>query len=676
MDRIKYLKSPKIYIAFGVAIVVSILFFPNEGRFKYNYQKGKPWIYETLISPIDFPILKTEAELLAEKEEKSSQIVPYYDYDEDIIKNQVNAVSNLLSDKDLNSQIFLDIVETFNNVYQKGIMASYDASPSGKGIVIVQRDKRATEFPATELYDVKYATNYIKYKVASDFPKEKIDSIFIKYNLAEYVIPNLIFDQKKTDLLHREAVDYISPTKGMIYTGQLIVSEGEIVTAEVAQLLDSYKAEYEDSFGYSGSLAGIIIGHVMIMIIIFAMLFATIYFINTKIFASPNQYYFILVMFLFLFVCTVLISNLNPKLLYMIPYAVFALYLVSFFKQSISFPLYTVFLLPLFLLAQDGMELYFINLFAGAILLVSYYYLNRGWFQFINSFFIFIGILLAYISFRLIQDGSLASFDTTILFYLICNALFVVGAYPLVFLFEKIFSLVSNSKLKDLADTNNNLLLELANTAPGTFQHSLQVANMADAAAREIGGDVMLVRVGALYHDIGKMKNPQCFVENQPVGMNYHKGLSPIESAQQIIRHVDDGVELAKKNKLPSMVIDFIKTHHARTLTAFFYNSYCNNGGDPENKEPFTYHGELPTTKEQVIVLMADAVEAASRTLGDYKEESVSNLVESIISKRLSDDQLVDADISIREISVVKEMFKKHIMQVYHARIIYPERKL
>lgn len=676
MERVKYLKKPKIYIAFVLAIIISILFFPNEGRFKYNYQKGKPWIYETLIAPIDFPILKTEAELLAEKEEKSSQIVPYYNFDEDVIKHQVSAVSELLSEKDLNPLLFLDIVETFNSVYQKGIISSYDVSGSGKGIIIVQHDKRAVETPATEVYDLNYANNYIKYKIASDFPKEKTDSLFVKYNLTDYIIPNLIFDQNKTDLLHREAVDYISPTKGMIYTGQLIVSEGEIITAEVAQLLDSYKAEYEDSFGYSESLFGMIVGHIIIMIIIFGMLFATIYFIDVKIFTNSNQYYFILVMFLLLFIATSLISNLSPKLLYLVPYAVFALYLVLFFKQSLAFPLYTVMLLPLFLLAQDGMELYFINLFSGVILLVSYYYLNKGWLQFINSFFIFIGIVLAYMSFRLLQDGSLESFDTSMIFYFACNALFVVGAYPLVFLFEKIFSLVSNSKLKDLADTNNHLLLELANTAPGTFQHSLQVANMADAAAREIGGDVMLVRVGALYHDIGKMKNPQCFVENQPAGMNYHKGLSPIESAQQIIRHVDDGVELAKKHKLPSVIIDFIKTHHAQTLTAYFYNSYCNNGGDPNNKEPFTYHGELPVTKEQVIVLMADAVEAASRTLSDYNEESISALVESIISKRLSDDQLVDANISIREISVVKDMFKKHIMQVYHARIIYPARKM
>jgi putative nucleotidyltransferase with HDIG domain len=242
-------------------------------------------------------------------------------------------------------------------------------------------------------------------------------------------------------------------------------------------------------------------------------------------------------------------------------------------------------------------------------------------------------------------------------------------------LFERIFSLVSQSRLLELSDTNNKLLRELATKAPGTFQHSLQVSNLASDAAAQIGADMMLARVGALYHDIGKMRNPQCFVENRAAGVDYHKGLSPMESAKQIIRHVDDGVEIAKKNRLPEIVIDFIRTHHAQSLTFYFYAEYCNNGGDPENIAPFKYNGVLPKTKEQVIVLMADAVEAASRSLKDYSAQSISDLVENIIGKRLSDSQLADADISIREISVVKQMFKSRLEQVYHERIAYPEIK-
>ena len=234
---------------------------------------------------------------------------------------------------------------------------------------------------------------------------------------------------------------------------------------------------------------------------------------------------------------------------------------------------------------------------------------------------------------------------------------------------------MSYSRLWDLSDTNNKLLQQLQYKAPGTFQHSLQVANLAENAVREIGGNAMLVRVGALYHDIGKMENPMCFIENQAEGVNYHAGLTPEESARAIIRHVDDGMALARKGRLPAVVSDFIACHHGKSLTLYFYNVYCNAGGDPANKEPFTYNGQLPRTKEQVVVMMADAVEAASRTLKDYSEESISALVEQIMTNRFDDSQLAEADISIRDINSVKESFKRYLQQIYHARIAYPKRQ-
>lgn len=675
MDRVQSLKNPRIYIALAIALAITLLFFPNEGRFKYKYQKGRPWNYETLLAPIDFPILKSEADLLEEKEKNASQIVPYYDYDAGVSLEIRGKLDEFKSDENLDKHALFFTAELFKRIYDVGLVSVIDENFSSDRMVIVQRNKRATEVPSSEIYDIHSAELFIKSKLSEAYPDSNVDSLYAAYHLSDYLIPNLIYDQKKTDLIHKQAVDYISPTKGMIYTGQLIVSEGEIVTAEIEQLLDSFKAEYAASYGYSGSYAGLLSGHAIVSLFILAALLAVIYFIDIKIFVEIRKLYFILTLFLLMFIVTVVVRNINPAFLYMVPYAVFALYLVSFFKQSITFPLYAVMLLPLLLLSQNAIELYLLNLVAGIIALVSFYYLHRGWLQFVNSFFIFFGLLSFFVGIRLSYDGTLLSFNLKYILYLAANALFVVAAYPLVFLFEKTFSLVSNSRLVDLSDTNNSLLREVALKTPGTFQHSLQVSNLAGAAAREIGGDVMLASVGALYHDIGKIRNPQCFVENQAPGIEYHKNLSPIESAQQIIRHVDDGVEIARKHKLPGVVIDFIKTHHARTLTAYFYAAYCKSGGDPDNKEPFTYHGDLPTTKEQVIVLMADAVEAASRSLKDYSPESISNLVDSIIASRLSDSQLINADISIREITKVKEMFKNHISQVYHERIAYPDAK-
>lgn len=672
MDRIRNLKDYRIYLALVITMAVTMALFPNEGRFKYKYQKGRPWIYETLLAPIDFPILKTDAELLQEKEDKASTMVPYYDYNSVVSFKQLKLLGDLQSKEELNKHFITNIIESFTKIYSVGLSAPMDDNSMTDRVIVVKRDKKAIETASSEVFDVNTASAFIKKNILKEYPGVNSDSLFSALHVSDYLIPNLLYNQKMSELIHKDAVDYISPTKGMIYTGQLIVNSGDIVTAEIAQLLDSFKAEYEISYGYSGSLYGLVSGHGIILFFILAALFAVIYFTDSKVFSDRNMFYFILVLFILLVLVTVIIRNINPTYLYMVPYAVFALYLLSFFKQSFAFPVYAVLLLPLLLIAGNGIELYFINLVAGTVALVSFFYLNKGWFQFLNAFAILICVVVAYSGFKLSADGSFSSFDPHIVLYLSANALFVVGAYPLSFLFEKIFSLVSNSRLLDLSDTNNRLLRELSQKAPGTFQHSLQVSNLAGAAAREIGANIILARVGALYHDIGKIQNPQCFVENQAAGINYHKRLSPIESAQQIIRHVDDGVDIAKKNKLPGVVIDFIKTHHAQTLTGYFYAVYCNSGGNPDNKDPFTYHGDLPRTKEQVIVLMADAVEAASRSLRDYSSESISNLVDSIMASRLSDSQLINADISIREITMVKELFKKHISQVYHERIAYP----
>lgn len=671
MEKNRFLRDPKIYIALLATLVITVLLFPEEGKFKYSYQAGRPWVYETLLSPIDFPILKTEQELLAEKEEKASQVIPYFEYDNAVANVQIQRLRNRQGEENVNDHVLYFIIESLYKMYSVGIVPAMEEAPAG-GTIVVQRDKRAKEVPVAEVYTPKKAEGYLKYDLSISFPNYDPDSLFNAYKAGDYIVPNLVYDQVRTNLFHKEAVDYISLTKGMVYAGQLIVSEGEIVTTEVEQLLDSFKHEYEISYGYADSSFGLGTGHFILCLLIVASLFAVVYFTSKEIIGLHKSFYFILTLYVLLFVLTVVLRNLTPDYLYLIPYAVFAIYLTIFFKRRYVFPIYTVILLPLLFESDSGVELYMMNLTGGIIAIVTFKYFNNGWVQFLNSLFIFIGMSLVYVGFILSGDGTLTLFDPKDIFRIAVNSLLVIAAYPIAFIFERVFSLVSHFRLVDLSDTNNKLLRELAQKAPGTFQHSLQVSNLASEAAREIGADMILARVGALYHDIGKMNNPQCFVENAPAGFNYHKGLSPEESAQQIIRHVDDGVEIARKHKLPEVVIDFIRTHHARTVTFYFYAQYCNAGGDPENKEPFMYHGELPTTKEQVIVLMADAVEAASRSLKDYTPESISALVDSIISKRLSDSQLVQADISIKEVEIVKRMFKERLEQVYHERIAYP----
>lgn len=675
MEQQNFLKDPKIYLSLLIVLIITVLLYPEEGKFKYNYQKGRPWMYETLLAPIDFPILKTDQELLAEKEEKASQVIPYFNYDNAVANTQIKRLRSLQQNgSGLNEHMLYFMIESLYKIYSVGILPDMDEVTSS-GTIVVQKDKRARELPIAEVYTPEKAAKYLKYYLSVSFPTYDTDSLFTSYGISDYIVPNLIFDQNKTELFHKEAVDYISPTKGMVYAGQLIVSNGEIVTAEIEQLIDSFKKEYELTYGYSESALGLGAGHFIICLLIVASLFAVIYFTRKEVLGKRKTFYFILTLYVLLFVLTVFIRNINIEYLYIVPYAVFSIYLMMFFERRYVFPVYTVILLPLLFQGDNGVELYFMNLTGGIIAIITFKYFNKGWLQFLNSLFIFIGMSLTYIGFLFSGDGTLSMFNLREVFRIAVNSLLVIAAYPVGFIFERMFSLVSHFRLVDLSDTNNKLLRELAQKAPGTFQHSLQVSNLASEAAREIGADMILTRVGALYHDIGKMKNPQYFVENAPAGVNYHKNMSPMESAQQIIRHVDDGVDIAKKYKLPDVVIDFIRTHHARTLTFYFYAQYCNAGGDPDNKEPFMYHGELPQTKEQVIVLMADAVEAASRSLKDYTPESISALVDSIISKRLSDSQLVEADISIKEIEIVKRMFKERLEQVYHERIAYPTLK-
>lgn len=668
------MKNYRIYICFIVLGFLMLLLYPREGKFQYDYQKGRPWVYETLISPIDFPILKTEAEMLSEKEDRASETIEYYSYDPTVAPVALDQFGHRAVDLKLNGQLTKEMYSHLNTAYDRGLAADW-GNGGGDRVIFVKRDKRVVETPVAEVYDIDRIYTVLKADMAAHYPGKDLDSVATAIGLKSFIVPNLLFDETTTQLVHREAVNYISPTKGMVYAGQLIVSEGEIVTGEICQILDSYKAEYKMSYGYSGSPNSLMVSHLLMVVAVLAVFFFVVFFIQRSIFDDTRKTVFLMLMLLISFAGTAILFRVDERLLYLFPFAVMALYMSSFFHDDLSYGVFIVSILPLLLVPQNGVELFFVNLLGGSVGLFAYGKFNRGWQQFLNAVFIFLALSIVSFAFKLGAGDLSYALKSTNFLFLGINAILTVVLYPFVFLFEKIFGFVSYSRLWDLSDTNNKLLQQLQYKAPGTFQHSLQVANMAETAAREIGGDAMLVRVGALYHDIGKMENPMCFIENQAEGVNYHAGLTPEESARAIVKHVDDGLVLAHKDKLPANVTDFIACHHGRSVTLYFYNVYCNAGGDPANKAPFTYNGKLPRTKEQVIVMMADAVEAASRTLKDYSEESISSLVERILASKYDDSQLAEADISLREINLVKASFKRYLQQVYHARIVYPKRK-
>lgn len=678
MDKPSFPKGLKVYLPLLALVVVLLFLLPRSGKFAYDYSKGAPWAYETLVAQFDFPILKTAEQLQEEREALGSDVVPYYKHSENVASTAVASLLRLdLGEADGVKTLLADRLA---EMYGKGVISSADARVSGSesasGLIFVQRDKRASKCALTELFTVEEAKSQLLSTLVESGIPGNMDSLCVSSGLYNLVVPDLIYDSKATELIHAESVDYISETSGIVRAGTAIVASGEIVTGEIVQLLDSYKSEYEQNYGYDAPKGFLWLGNALLAIVVVLLLFFSILYTNGKVFGDFNRYLYLLMVFLIATAGALVVDRLNPGLLYMVPFTLVALYLLAFFKKRVVLPVYVLSLLPLLIFAHNGVELFVMFLFAGVISIFTFGILGRGWLQFVNALVIFTCLVAVWFVFRL-RDGVIEITEYRTLLYMFFGSLFTVAAYPLIYLFEKMFMLVSSTRLMELCDTNNKALRLLADKAPGTFQHSLQVMNMADAAARAVGADVLLTRAGALYHDIGKVNNPQCFVENETLGQHYHSELAPVDSARDITRHVTDGLVLADKYKLPSIVKEFIRSHHGTGSAGYFYTKYLNDGGDPEAPEAadFFYNGAKPVTKEQIILMICDSVEAASRSLKDYSPKSVSDLVENICNAKVDDGQFEDADISIKEINVVKEVLKDYIQRIYHSRVAYPKRK-
>lgn len=674
MEKMRFPRRTRVYLPLIVLFLLLVFLMPKAPKFSYDYQKGSPWMYETLTAQFDFPILKTEAQLQEEVEKAWQSVIPYYRQQKSVsaqVERSLRAV-----DFGKYSSAKAELGAVLKSIYDKGVISQRSTSEVrtfNSDLVYVQKDKRAQKVPLTEVFTVETASDFFRDAVAQSCPGADVDSLYSAVGLASLIQPDLMFDQQTTDLVHDEAVNYISRTQGVARAGQTIVSEGEIVTAEIEQMLDSYKAEFNRSVGTEGHSVYRIISTLLLAFALVIVLFLAIYYCNSKIFDQYNKYLYLLMVFALSVLASSLVSRFNQEYFYMVPYTLIALYLLAFFKKSVVFTVYVLSLIPILIFARDGVELFIIYLVAGVVGMLVFSSLNRGWLQFLTALIVFVVMVFMWGAFNL-SEGFSGPVNYSAIMLMAFAALLSVSAYPLIYLFEKIFKLVSNSKLIELSDTSNKLLRMLADKAPGTFQHSLQVMNLADAVARSIEANVLLVRAGALYHDIGKIMNPQCFTENETPGVRYHADLTPKESAQEIIRHVSDGLALAEKYGLPAVIREFIETHHGTTCTAYFYNKHLVEGGSEEDRKEFCYDGVKPKTKEQVILMLCDAVEAASRSLKNYSAESISELVDKITNGKIDDGQLSESEISLSELNTAREVMKSYLQQMYHARVAYPKR--
>ncbi len=662
----------KIIIPLFAIFVVLTLFVPRTAKWGYEYSRGQAWRYETLVAQFDFPILKTNAQLAKERAERSSNVVPYYKLSADISAEEFRKLESL----DLKGypSFKSSLARHLSDIYSKGILA--EDAKSGE-LIFVQRGKRAEKIPSTEVYLVSQARMALLQGVIKDCPDLNVDSLLRATSVADLLVPNLIYDEQLTDLVHKQNAEDISITSGYANAGTIIVNNGELVTSEVEQMLDSYKAEYEHNLGTDKPSILIWAGNSILVLGIIVCLFFAIFFSNPMIFKDYKRYLYILTVFAFLALVELLFIKFLPRWIFVFPFCIGALYLQAFFKSRIIYLVYMVSLMPILLFAENGAAMFFLYLVPGVVTLHFFKHFSKGVKQFIASLISFAITLLIFLAFEAVGVFNYDFLPTVCMLFV--GSILEVAFHPFIFLLERMYNLVSAVRLQELSDTSNELLRLLEQKAPGTFQHSLQVMNLASAAARAINADETLVKAGALYHDVGKIHNPLCFVENESLTTTsgkYHDGLTPAQSAQDIIRHVSDGMELAHTYKLPQVVSDFIITHHGTTLASFFYDKYLKEGGDPAHRSDFCYPGPKPKTKEQVILMLSDSIEAASRSLKDYSSESISELVERIFAYKIEEGQFEQADITVKELTTVKEVMKTYLGGMYHERIKYPKRKI
>ena len=665
----------KKFIPLILVFIIILLALPRSAKLSYDYKKGAPWKHETLVAKFDFPILKTEDELIEERRLAAGVSVPYFKYQDDIVSRSISAAETIeLGDCSFVRPALLDALK---DIYERGVVGD-DGIGSSSEIIYVQKEKRAVAKPAGEVLRLADAREAFVASVAAEYPDVKVDSLLRTVSATDLVVPNLAYDRVATEQLSSEASISVSPTSGYVSQGQLIVSQDEIVTAEIAQMIYSYEKEYNANLGSSTPGFLFWLGNGVIALLMVTFLFFAIRLVNPLVFSDSGKYLYLTLIFTVFSVLAIVIPRTHPEFLCAVPFVLCALLLEAFFDARLVAMAYCIAMLPLLLFAESGRMVFTMFVAGGVISMITFKHFNKGWRQFLNAFITFVVLFVVFLGFRLtdLAGGNILRMS----WMLLISAFLCVAGYPLSYLFEKIFNLVSVYRLNELCDTSSPLLRELEQKAPGTFQHSLQVMNMADAVAGAIGANVQLVRAGALYHDIGKILNPMCFVENESMllaeGMpRYHDGLSPVQSAQDIIKHVADGDELAQKHRLPNIIRGFILSHHGTTVVSYFYDRFLKAGGSAAEKGEFTYPGIKPVSKEQTILMLCDSVEAASRSLKEYTPEAFDAFVEGIVDGKMEEGQFEDAEISVKDLGIVKASLKNYLAQMYHGRIAYPKKK-
>lgn len=659
-----------------VSVVIIVWFLPRNSGPQFRYDVGKPWMYGSLIAKFDFPIYKTDEAIKAEQDSLLVQLEPYYTFKENVEKEQIAKFYEKYKDgiPGLSKDYVTTIIDRLHRLYQAGIMNQADYSKNFKdstSFVRVINGRTATSVPINCIYSTMAAYEQL-------FMDEKLGAqrqILQKCNLNEYLTPNLTYDKERSETERADVISSVALASGMVLTGQKIIDRGEIVDEHTFRVLSSFEREMvrrsANSSEVSSTIAGqtLFVGIIMILFTLYIALFRKDYFEKPR---SLMMLYALITIFPIL---VSLMMEHNVLSVYVLPFAIVPIFIRVFMDSRTAFISHVVMTLICAAAVKYQYEFIIIQLVAGLVAIYSLRELSQRAQLFKTAILVTLASCAVYFALQLMQDNSILTMDHSMYKHFIANGVMLLFAYPLMLVVEKMFGFISNVTLIELSNTSKDLLRKMSEVAPGTFQHSIMVGNLAAAISDKIDAKTQLVRTGALYHDIGKIQNPAFYTENQ-AGVNPLNKMDRKEAAQIIINHVTEGLKLADKYNLPTEIKDFIMTHHGLGKTKYFYISYKNEHPKEKFDESvFSYAGPNPFTREQAILMMADTVEAASRSLTEYTEENISNLVNTLIDGQVSDGFYTDCPITFHDINVAKQVLTERLKVIYHTRISYPELK-
>jgi len=670
------IKDLQYILAIGIIVVL----LPSDLQYKYQYTEGKPWQYDLLTATFDFPIYKTEVEISNQRNDIIKTHKPYYVLDTSLKSKQIaflELIVQSLFAKDtispISTHVISELKKSLINLYDTGILTSQDQSAllakEAKYIVIMQNNLGQTRRVEDIITEKEAIRLFLK-----DASRILPESTLNKLPINELIIGNLVYDAETTKKIKNDELNNLSLTSGQIQAGERIIDRGEIVTYEKQKILDSLKKQFHQEERKSNNntlLLGeiLIVSCLILLFYLYARLFRKKFFISKR-FVSVTLLFIIG----FTIATSMIVQHANPKWVYIIPYSLLPIVLSTFFDTRTGLFAHVITVLLSSFMVPLPFEFVLLQITTGMVAIYSLKDLAQRSQLVQSAIIIVVSYCLIYFGYGITIDGDITRINWTMFIYFFVNGVLLLFAYPLIYILEKMFGYISNVTLIELANTNNKVLRNLSELAPGTFQHSMQVSNLASEIAIKVGANPLLARTGAMYHDIGKMKNPAFFTENQNKGNNPHQQLSFEDSARIIIQHVEDGVQIAKDANIPNCIIEFIQTHHGTNKVRFFYNSYRLQFPEKEIDDSiFTYPGPNPSTKETAIVMLCDAVEAASRSLPEYTDEAIDGLVEKIITSLLQEGSLNEAPLTMQHISLTKLILKEKLKNIYHTRISYPE---